>query len=161
MTVWISGILDTWASFYSNHAMMRTLIGFLHIGGLVIGGGCAISADRLTLLAARRGSAERTNQLGMLRGTHRIVLISLSAVIVSGLFLFAADTGTFLHSILFWVKMAMIGVLMANGLLLVRAERLAESGTVQAWRTLTITSTVSVVLWMLTTLAGAALPNIG
>jgi hypothetical protein len=50
---------------------------------------------------------------------------------------------------------------MLNGFLLVRAERRAESDIVGAWRTLTITSTISVALWMLTTLAGAGLPNIG
>ena len=156
----ISSILENWASFYSNHAVVRTVIGFFHIGGLVIGGGCAISADRQVLLAARRGTTERTTPLETLRGTHRIVLASLAAVMVSGLLLFGADTGTFLHSAVFWLKMGLIAALMANGLVLVRAEKRAESDIASAWRTLTITSTVSVALWMLTTLAGAALPNI-
>ena len=96
-----------------------------------------------------------------MRGTHSIVLFSLAAVIVSGLLLFAADTSTFLHSTLFWLKMGMIAALMLNGLMLVRAERRAEANAAGAWRTLKITATVSVALWMLTTLAGAALPNIG
>ena len=157
----ISNVLENWTSFYSNHAVVRSLIGFFHIGGLVIGGGCAISADRLILLAAWRGTTELTTQLETLRGTHRTVLASLAAVMVSGLLLFGADTGTFLHSAVFWLKMGLIAALMANGLVLVRAEKRAESDLASGWRTLTITSTVSVALWMLTTLAGAALPNIG
>jgi hypothetical protein len=57
--------------------------------------------------------------------------------------------------------MGLIVALMANGFLIIRAERQAESDLVGAWRNLTITSTVSVALWMLTTLAGAGLLNIG
>jgi uncharacterized membrane protein len=155
----ISGFLENWTSFYSNHGVVRTVVGFLHIGGLVIGGGCAISADRMTLRAARRSAAERAVQLDALRSTHRIVLVSLGAVLVSGLFLFAADSDNFLHSILFWVKMGLVAALMVNGFLLTRAERQAEIDAVRAWKWLTITSTISVALWMLTTLAGAALPN--
>ena len=157
----ISNVLETWTSFYSNHAVVRTLIGFFHIGGLVLAGGCAISADRSILRARERDLAEKSNELQTLRGTHRIVLISLAGVIASGIFLFAADADNFLHSIVFWLKMGLIVALMANGFLIVRAERQAESDVARAWRTLTITSTVSVALWMLTTLAGAGLPNIG
>jgi hypothetical protein len=161
MHVFISNLLENWTSFYADHALARTLIGFFHVGGLVIGGGCAISADRLTLLAARRGAPERAAQLDALRGTHRIVLISLAAIVVSGLLLFAADTETFLHSVCFWLKMSLLGGLLVNGALLARAERRVQSDAVRGWRTLTITSSISMALWMLTTLAGAALPNIG
>ena len=157
----ISSFLENWTSFYSNHAVIRTFIGFLHIGGLVLGGGCAIAADRAILLASKRNTAEKSGQVEALRGTHRIVLISLGIVIASGLLLFASDSDNFLHSVLFWVKMGLILALMVNGFLLVRAERRAETDIVGAWRSLTITSTISVALWMLTTLAGAALPNIG
>jgi hypothetical protein len=157
----ISSFLENWTSFYSNHAAVRTLIGFFHIGGLVIGGGCAIAADRLTLISARRNVADRAAQLQSLRATHRIVLIGLATVMASGLLLFAADSQTFLHSTFFWVKMGLIAALLTNGVFLTRAERRAEFDAVGGWKALTVTSTVSVVLWMLTTLAGAALPNIG
>jgi hypothetical protein len=157
----VSSFLENWTSFYSNHAVIRTFLGFFHIGGLVLGGGCAIAADRSILLASKRGEAEKFNQVEALRGTHRIVLVSLGIVTASGLLLFAADTDTLLHSVFFWLKMGLIAVLIVNGFLLVHAERRAESDIAGAWRTLTVTSTISVALWMLTTLAGAALPNIG
>jgi uncharacterized membrane-anchored protein len=157
----ISNFLENWMSFYADHALIRTLIGFLHIGGLVIAGGFAISADRMTLRAARRSSSERASQLEVLRSTHRIVLLSLTAVAVSGLLLFAADAETYLHSVLFWTKMGLIGGLLANGFLITYAERQAASDAGRGWRTLAITSSISVALWMLTTLAGAALPNAG
>ena len=157
----IASFLESWTSFFSNHATVRTLIGFFHIGGLVIGGGCAIAADRMTLRAARRSVAERAIQLEALRSTHRIVVFSLAAVTLSGLLLFAADVENFLHSVFFWTKMGLVVALLVNGFLLTRAERQVETDAVRGWKWLTVTSTLSVVLWMLTTLAGAALPNIG
>src|SRR5215467_5146517 len=119
----IAGFLENWTSFFSNHAAVRTFIGFFHMGGLVIGGGCAISADRMTLRAARRTVAERTFQLEALRGTHRIVVFSLAAVTLSGLLLFAADAENFLHSVFFWTKMGLVVALLVNGIFLIRAER--------------------------------------
>jgi cytochrome bd-type quinol oxidase subunit 2 len=157
----VSSLLENWTSFFSNHAVVRTCINFFHIGGLVIGGGCAISADRMTLRAARRSGGERATQLEALRSTHRIVILSLVAVTVSGLLLFAADAENFLHSVFFWTKMGLVVALLVNGVLLTYSERQAESDAVRGWKWLTVTSTISVVLWMLTTLAGAALPNIG
>ena len=157
----VTGFLENWNSFYSNHAVIRTFVGFFHIGGLVLGGGCAIAADRMTLRAAKRSAAERSYQLDALRSTHRIVLVSLAAVAVSGLLLFAADSETFLYSRFFWMKMGLVVALMTNGYLLTRAERQAETDATRGWKWLKVTSTISVALWMLTTLAGAALPNIG
>jgi hypothetical protein len=115
----------------------------------------------MPLRAAQRSEAERSYQLNALRSTHRIVLVSLAAVAVSGLLLFAADSETFLYSRFFWMKMGLVVALMANGYLLTRAERRAEIDVTSGWKWLKVTSTISVALWMLTTLAGAALPNIG
>ena len=97
----LSSFLENWTSFYSNHATVRTLIGFFHVGGLVVAGGCAISSDRMTLRAARREPAQRMVQLESLRNTHGIVMAGLGAVAVSGFLLFAVDIETFLHSVLF------------------------------------------------------------
>jgi hypothetical protein len=157
----VKDILETWASFFSNHAAVRTFLGFLHVGGLLAGGGCAIFADRFILRTARRNPAARQEQLHILEGTHRIVLSGLAAVVVSGLLLFAADIDTYLYSKFFWVKMGLFVLLMVNGALLVGAERRIERGNEGAWSRLTLTSRASVALWFLTTLIGAALPNIG
>ena len=153
-------VVETWTSFYANHAMIRTVILFFHIGGLVIAGGSAIYTDRAVLRVSQRPLAERTGQLGLLHGTHRIVISGLAAVTASGLLMLAADTDTLLHSRLFWFKMALVVALSVNGLVLTRAGRRAQSGVSAAWRTLAIAAMISVALWMLTTLAGAALPNI-
>jgi hypothetical protein len=57
--------------------------------------------------------------------------------------------------------MGLVGLLMANGLLLFGAESRALAGDGLAWDRLRLTAIVSITLWLLTTLGGVALPNIG
>ena len=151
--------LDTWVSLYANHPALRTGIEFAHIGGLVAGGGSAIAVDLATISAARAGSAAGMTQL--LSRTHRIVVAGLAALAVSGLLLFAADVETFLYSRIFWLKMGLMVLLLANGALLLRREHQMRQGEPRAWMRLHHAAVASLVLWCLTTLAGAALPNIG
>lgn len=157
----LNGLVESWGSLYSNHAALRTAIEFLHIGGLVVGGGCAITADLATITSARDNSTTRLTELHVLARTHRLVVVGLAALSVSGVLLFAADVDSFLYSRTFWLKMGLMVMLLANGALLLRAEGQAKRGEARAWARLHYTAVTSLVLWLLTTLAGAALPNIG
>jgi hypothetical protein len=150
-----------WGSYYSNHAVLRTLVAFAHIGGLVASGGAAMVADRGILTAIRRSAHERSAQLQSVRNTHTIVLVGLVAVMASGVLLFAADVDTYLVSKLFWTKMALVVLLMLNGLALTAAERRAATGHHVSWGTLRWTAIASLTLWFLTTLTGTGLLNIG
>ena len=156
-----SHLLESWASVYANHAALRTGVEFLHLGGLVAGGGCAITADLATIVAARDASATRTAQLHVLNRTHHIVVAGLVLLTFSGLLLFTADVETFWYSRIFWIKMCLMALLVVNGAQLLRGERRLTRGDARAWARLHQTAVVSLVLWFLTTLAGAALPNIG
>jgi hypothetical protein len=157
----VTQLVESWSSLYANHAALRTAVEFVHIGGLVAGGGCAMTADLATIAAAREGVAARTTHLDSLKKTHRLIVLGLVALFVSGVLLFAADVGTFWYSRVFWLKMALIVVLLVNGALFLRVERQAQRGDTRAWAHLHYTAAASLVLWFLTTLAGAALPNIG
>jgi hypothetical protein len=157
----LSHVLESWASLYANRAVLRTGIEFLHVAGLVVGGGCAMTADLATIEAVRRGGASHTFPLQLLNKTHRLVIVGLVALGVSGLLLLGADLETFVYSTIFWLKMGLMTLLLVNGALLLRGERQAARGDVHAWRRLHYTAIASLVLWFLTTLAGAALPNIG
>jgi hypothetical protein len=150
-----------WVALYANHAGLRTGVEFMHIGGLLVGGGCAIAADLAMLRAHREGDVSRTMQLQLLKATHRVVLLGLVALTVSGLLLFAADVDTFLTSRIFWLKIALFMVLLLNGAMMQLGERQVLRDERGAWGRLRRTATVSLWLWLLTTLAGAALPNIG
>jgi hypothetical protein len=153
-------LLATWASLYSNSAVIRTCVLFAHVGGLVWGGGAAIAADRAILGSARLDAAGRLSALGDLRGIHRVVLIGLTSVVASGVLLFTSDVDTFLHSRVFWIKMTCVVLLLVNGFVLERAERAASTGRSHAWVHLRRTSIVSLGLWLLITLLGASLTNV-
>lgn len=158
-------MLEWWSSVYSNHAALRTGIEFTHIAGLVAGGGSAITADLATIIAARARSATLAAHLHLLRRTHPIVIAGLMALFASGLLLFAADVDTFWNSRIFWVKMALVLVLLVNGVALVLNERKVMRVDVDAaagaWGHLHLVATTSLILWFLTTLAGSALMNLG
>ena len=157
----MTDLLQTWGSFYANHAAIRTLVAFVHVGALITGGGLAVSADRTMLTSVLDDDWSRRSLLEMLQGTHRLVIGSLVLITASGLLLFASDFETFVYSRFFWIKMGLVVLLMVNGLALWRAERRALSGDHAAWGTLRFTAIASITLWFLTTLGGVALPNIG
>jgi hypothetical protein len=157
----LAGLMASWGSFYANHAVARTLVAFAHVGALIAGGGIAIAADRSTLNALRQGEPARRLQLEALHGTHRIVVGSLALIAASGLLLFAADFETYLYSRFFWIKITLVALLVVNGAVLWRAERRAIRGDPAAWGRLRVTAIASIALWLLTTLGGVALPNIG
>jgi hypothetical protein len=153
-------LLTAWAAIFANHPLIRTWVDFAHIGGLVAAAGCALTADLATISAARRTPDSREAQLRVLKRTHPIVVGGLIALTVSGLLLLAADVSTFLHSTLFWIKMGLVGLLLVNGLLMLTAERRARLGITGSWRHLHALALGSLALWTLTTLVGAALPNL-
>jgi hypothetical protein len=157
----LASLVSQWASLYSNHAALRTIVVFAHVGGLVGAGGCAVAADRATLLALKGHEAERLHQVEALAGTHRVVIVGLSFIVVSGLLLVAADVETFLYSRVFWTKMTLIALLLVNGAVLASAERRANRGAGDAWGRLRTTAVASLVLWFLITLAGVTLTNVG
>jgi hypothetical protein len=150
---------ETWNSIYSNHALLRTTVNFIHVGGLMLAGGCAITADLATIEAIRVGPIGRSSQLHVLKRTHTIVVTGIAALVVSGLLLFAADADMFLHSRIFWLKMGLMAMLLLNGVLMMLGERKVLRGDTRAWGRLHAVAVSSLLLWFLTTLAGAALSN--
>jgi cytochrome b subunit of formate dehydrogenase len=116
-------------------------------------------ADRAILAAIRRRDVERHELLTSVRRTHGVVLTGLVAVMASGVLLLLADLDTFLSSRLFWTKMALVALLVVNGLVLTGAERRARAAADVSWGTLKWTATLSLALWFLTTLTGTGLLN--
>ena len=157
----LADAVSQWGSLYSGHAVLRTLVIFAHVGGLVGAGGCAIAADRATLLASPKHEADRRAQVEAIAGTHRIVVAGLTVIVVSGLLMLAADLETFLYSRVFWIKMSLIVLLLINGVVLTSAERRVRSGDEHAWARLRFTAISSLALWFLITFAGVGLTNVG
>jgi hypothetical protein len=149
-----------WAHLYSGSKLVSTSVLFGHLGGLLLGGGFAIAADRTTLRMVRASAAARQIHLHELQAVHRPVIIGLAVTFVSGLLMLAADVETFLPAPLFWFKMGLIAALLANGLMLERSERALRSGTAsphRIWRRLEISARTSLCLWFGSLLLGTAL----
>jgi uncharacterized membrane protein len=155
----VPSFVESWSAAYSGSAVIRTVINFAHLGGLVAGGGCAIAADRAVLMAYHRGHDHRTFHLQGVHATHLAVLAGLALVIVSGVLLFGADLDAYVSSTVFWVKMGFVALLLGNGLLILGAERRAGAGDENGWLLLRRASIASLTLWFATTLAGVILPN--
>jgi hypothetical protein len=152
-----------WAHLYNDSKLLSTGVTFIHLGGLLLGGGFAIAADRATLRLPRVDSSSLTLHLTELHSIHRPVLIGLGLTFVSGLLLLGADVKTFLPAPLFWIKMGVIVLLLGNGAMLQQAETRLRLGTTRAdvaWRRLRSSAWLSLGLWFGSLLLGTALLSI-
>lgn len=149
-------MLEAWTELYSNSAVWRSLVLYAHIGGILVGGGCAVATDRLTLISPPNDA----NQLRIVGGVHRVVVVAIACIAASGLLMFAADINTFVVSKVFWTKMFLVAMLLINGLRLLKAEQAARAGEPSGWARLRGASIASLVLWLLIALLGSVLPNV-
>jgi len=154
-----AALVETWSSFYANSAIVRSLVGFAHVGGLLGGGGCAIAADLATLRATGGSVDVHARRIDAIHSAHRLVVAGLIVVAVSGVLLTMADLEAYLSAPAFWVKMALVFALALNGAALIRITDRARpvDGTAQA--AVMRSARVSLILWFATTLLGAVLPN--
>jgi len=147
--------LAWWASIYSDHRVVSVTVRFLHLAGLVIGGGAAIAADRTVLGAARGDAGMRQAAVAALHRAHRAVVPALVVVAASGALMTLADTDTFFASPIYWTKMALVAVLFANGGGILLAERIAHQPA--GWRRLAMGSAASLALWIVLLFLGTLL----
>jgi uncharacterized membrane protein len=140
-------LVQPWADLYSDSKVVSNAVMFVHLGGLLLGGGGAVAADRDTIRNSRTSEAEQACHLADLRLVHRIVLAGLLLTFLSGLLMLAADLETLLGLTVFWIKMGLIVLLLANGLLMTRVERTVRPGESPNWPRLRKVSAVSLSLW--------------
>jgi len=160
MIEFFSGLAAPWADFFGGSTLTQGLVTFLHVGGMLAAGGLALAADRATFRMSGRPLAIRREHLRELAQLHRPVLVGLAVVVISGLALAAADVETFLPSWFFWLKMAVFGVLLANGLILrsVEGNLEVEPENEGGWRRLRHAAARSASLWGILLLLGVLLP---
>ena len=147
--------LAWWSAVYSDHQAVSVAVRFLHLAGLVVGGGTALVADRHLLATVSGDTLARSAALTMAGASHRIVVPALALMALTGLLMATADLETFLSSRLFWIKMTIVALLLLNGAVLVFTERAAaRSAGDRDWARLRAVSAASVVLWLSALLAG-------
>jgi len=123
-----------------------------HVLAMLVAGGLAIAHDRGSLRAAAFSDLIRGHHLDELRAVHRPVIAALAVTMASGLALFASDIGTYAFSFAFWIKMALIAMLMVNALMMQSSERTlsvspAGGAATLAWSRIRVNSVVSMSLW--------------
>lgn len=159
----LARVAEPWQSAYSDSKVLSTVVTFAHVGGLLVGGGLALAADRATLRGVRAEAGERALRLADLGATHAPVVGALGLVLLSGVALLLSDVETYWGSPVFWVKMALVALLLANGALMTRAERALRDPHPDggpAWRRLHTHALASMALWLVTTLLGVVLLNL-
>ena len=163
----LAQLAEPWKTRYADSTALATAVMSVHLGAMLVAGGLAIAADRGTLRAVRARPGGRRRQLVEIAGTHRPVTIALALVMLSGALLFLSDVETYATSIAFWVKMGLVALLLANGLVMMRAEDGLRSGSLgdaagvdRRWGVLRGAAVASAVLWVATVLAGTVLGNI-
>ena len=158
----IEAVLKPWSDWYSHSKATQAGVEYLHVGALLVGGGFALASDRAALRASRSDIGQRKHVLHDLSTIHRSVVTALCVSVVSGLLMLASDAGTFLVSPVFWTKMALVILLLANGYLVMRTEQRLNADSRPdnpAWQRLTFGAIASMTLWLVTTLAGVILLN--
>ncbi|MEZ4587198.1 MAG: hypothetical protein R2909_12415 [Gemmatimonadales bacterium] len=152
-----------WADFYGGSTLMSAGTTAVHLAGMFVGGGFAIAADRATLRALRHPKA-LAHHLDELHAIHRPVLIGLGLTLLTGLMMLTADWEALIDSSVFWVKMGVFVLLLANGWWLQHGSsrlRRARDREQSAWRgRLGTSARVSAALWLATLVLGAVLPSL-
>jgi hypothetical protein len=157
VATFVTHLVQPWASVYSDSKLVATVVTFLHLAGLLVAGGVAVAFDRTTLRISSRTVEQRRVHLDELKVVHRVVLAGLLLVIVSGILMLAADLAALLASWAFWVKMALVVLLLVNGAAMTGAERALRRAPEGDWRRLRRGAVVSLVLWFAVLLASVAL----
>jgi Family of unknown function (DUF6644) len=158
----VPSIVTHWASFYNDRTSVSAGITYLHIAGMLLGGGFAVVADREALRVSPAATPpERwADVVDQLPGVHRWVLVGLSVMFATGFLMMLADLDTYFTSAVFWTKMGLVALLLANGYGRVRAERLLRRGDATGWAQFRRTSIASVVLWFAVLLASTILTTV-
>lgn len=155
-----------WASLYSDSTAVSSAVTFFHLGGLLFAGGIAVASDRATFRAMRGDESDRSRLLSDLNSSHAWVVAGLVVIFISGVLQALSDVKTFAYSPTYWIKMGLVVLLLANGVLLRRTERQLRAGVSlsqgapsmqRLWSRLRFTAAASMTLWTVTVLAGVIL----
>ena len=151
----VSQLLARWAHLY-GHTPVSAALTYLHLVGILVGGGVAVAADRASLRLTP-ATRDWPQELARLASVHRWVVGGLALIFASGLLMMLAQLGGVATSVVFWTKMGLIALLLGNGYLRMRAENALRTGLAAGWGRFRRTSVTSLVLWFVILLAGTLL----
>ena len=154
-----TGLIARWAHLYEDNKLVSAGVTWVHLSGILLGGGAAVVADREALWFDPRDE-HRGLHLARWRSVHAWVIAGLALTFVSGLLMLFSDLKTFLPAVLYWIKMGMVLVLLGNGGLRLKAERSLAAGSDASLGMFRATSIASLVLWFTILLLGMLLTTL-
>ena len=167
----IDAFAEPWRRLFAHSPLLSTVILFGHLGGLLAAGGLTVAADRATLRLDPRDDVDRRRHLTELEQLRTPVWIAFAVALLCGALLFLADVEAFAASAIFWTKMGLVMLLVANAVATSRMDRAlrrdADAGALQAtpdlharrWRRRRAGALAIAVLWFGLVLAGTALAS--
>ena len=166
----IDAFAEPWRGLYSQSPLLSTLILFGHLGGLLAAGGLTVAAERATLRLDPACDADRRRHLADLAQLRTPVWTAFGVALLSGALLFFADVEAFAASRIFWVKMLLVALLLANTGVTARLDttlrRDGDAGGscsteigARRWRRRRAGAIASAALWFGLVLVGAALAS--
>jgi hypothetical protein len=166
----IDAFAEPWRRLYAQSPLLSTLILFGHLGGLLAAGGLTVAAERATLRLDPGCDVDRRRHLDDLERLRAPVWSAFGIALLSGALLFFADVEAFAASRIFWAKMLLVALLIANTLVTARldvelrrdgdiASPLAPDVRARRWRRRRAGAVASAMLWFVLVLAGAALTS--
>lgn len=170
----LRALAEAWATAYSNSTALSTLVITLHVVSMFVAGGLAIGTDRTVLRAAPDTANAVRAIVVTLSAAHATVIAALAVTLTSGFALFVADWELLATSRLFWAKLSVIAVLLANGLRMRRIERaihtpdqatlvttsdIPDTMPIAHWNRLRHTALGSLAMWLIIVTLGVVLSN--
>ena len=166
----IDAFAEPWRRLYAHSPLLATLILFGHLGGLFAAGGLTVAADRATLRLDPSQELDRRRHLSELARLQRPVWIAFCVALFSGALLFLADVEAFAVSPIFWTKMALVAVLVANAIFTARLDAALRredapgvpppsDDQARRWRRRRAGALASALLWFGLVLVGTALAS--
>jgi len=153
----VSQLVARWAHFYGHTRAVSATVTYVHLAGILAGGGVAVATDVAALRLSPGRVADWPGELDRLAAVHRWVVGGLALIFASGVLLALTELDSFATSGVFWTKMGLVALLLGNGYARLRCEIALRQGAIARWAWFRRTSITSLALWFLILLFGALL----
>jgi hypothetical protein len=162
----VDALAEPWQQLYAHSTVVATLVLFGHLAGLLIAGALTFSTEASALRLDPADDGERRRYLRAVSPARSAIAAALGVAMINGVLLFLADLEAFAVSRIFWTKMLLVVLLLANTVLasrldarLRREDDAATRDDAALWRRRRANAWATAVLWLALVLFGSALAN--
>jgi hypothetical protein len=162
----VDAFAEPWQKLYVHSSIVATLVLFGHVAGLLVAGTLTLSTELGALRLDPHDAEARRRYARDVTPPRRAIAIAFAIAILSGVLLFLTDLEAFAVSTVFWTKMGLVALLLANGVVASRLDaRLSRASTGASGaeqlvlRRRRASARVTGVLWFALVLLGSALAS--